>query len=533
MKFRFLYILTGLALLLILDSCARRGTPTGGEKDVTAPIFITAQPDHLKTNFKGKKIRLNFDEYIKLKDVNRQLVISPPMKHKPIITPLGTASKFISIKILDTLKENTTYTFNFGNSIEDNNENIPLKRFKYIISTGDYIDSLKVVGKIKDAFNKTADENISVLLYAVTEEFNDSIIYNQRPDYITNTLDTVIYEISNVKAGKYLMIAIEDQNSNYQFDPQQEKIAFLENFITLPTDKTYDFNLFKEESEFKFTRPSQVKKGHIYFGYQGNGENIKIDLLSDTPQNFKSEIIYDKELDSISYWYSPIEKDSLEFEISNLDFIEKVVVKLPSKEIDSLIISNPINGVLNLRDDFSVDSNIPIVKIDKTKILFFDIDSTNVSFTPEITTSKLTMNLNFEKEYNNKYNVTFLPSAIEDLFGNVNDTLKYSFSTKHPEDYGILNLSLNSINNFPIIVELIDNKSKLIESVYLKEKRVVKFENLLPNNYQFRVIFDGNGNKKWDTGNFLNKVKPEKIEYHFELIEVRANWEENPVFSVK
>jgi uncharacterized protein (DUF2141 family) len=533
MKFRFLFILTGLVLVLLLDSCARRGRPTGGEKDSTAPLLITAQPDHLTTNFKDKKIRLNFDEYIKLKDVNKQLVISPPMKHKPIITPVGTASKFISIKILDTLKENTTYTFNFGNSIEDNNENIPLKRFKYVISTGDYIDSLKVVGKIKDAFKNTVDENISVLLYEVTEEFNDSIIYNQRPDYITNTLDSIVYEISNVKAGKYLMVAIDDKNSNYQFEPQQEKIAFLEDFITLPTYNTYDFNLFKEDPEFKFTRPSQVKKGHIYFGYQGNGENIKIDLLSDTPKDFKSEIIIEKELDSISYWYSPIEKDSLEFEISNLDFKEKVVVKLPSKEIDSLLISSPVRGVISLRNPFSIESNIPIAKIDKTKIIFIDNDSTNVNFSSEITNSKLSLNFNFEKEYNNKYDVTLLPSAIEDLFGNVNDTLKYSFTTKHPEDYGIINLSLESIQNYPIIVELTDDKPKLIESVYVTEKRTVKFENLSPNNYQVRIIYDTNKNKKWDTGSYLKKVKPEKTEYHFELFEVRANWALNENFTLK
>ncbi len=533
MKYRFLYLLTGLILLVVLDSCARRGTPTGGEKDSTAPILITAQPDHLTTNFKGKKIRLNFDEYIKLKDVNNQLVISPPLKYRPIITPVGTASKFISIKILDTLKENTTYTFNFGNSIEDNNENIPLERFKYVFSTGNYIDSLKVNGKIKDAFNKTADENISVLLYEINEKYNDSIIYNQRPDYITNTLDSIIYEISNVKAGKYLLVAIDDKNKNYLFDPKQEKIAFLEDFITLPSDKNYDLNLFKEDPEFKFTRASQLKKGHLYFGYQGNGENIKINLLSDVPEDFRYKSINEKEMDSISYWYSPIEKDSLEFEISNLDFKERITVKLNSKDIDSLQITSSVGGVLSLRENFSIKTNIPITKIDKTKIIFIDKDSISVSHNTEIKNSKLGLDLNFNKDYNSKYDITFLPNSIEDLFGNVNDTLKFSFTTKHPENYGIINLSLETIKNYPVIVELTDDTSKLIESVYATEKRVVKFENLNPNNYQVRVIYDANKNKKWDTGNFLNRVKPEKIEYHFELFEVRANWELNESFIAK
>ena len=135
MNFRFLYLIYGFVIILLLDSCARQGRPTGGEKDLDAPILISADPEHESTNFNTDKIRINFNEYIKLKDLNKQLVISPPMDNQPIITPVGTASKFVNIKILDTLKENTTYTFNFGNSVEDNNEGNPLEQFKYVFST--------------------------------------------------------------------------------------------------------------------------------------------------------------------------------------------------------------------------------------------------------------------------------------------------------------------------------------------------------------------------------------------------------------
>ena len=144
MKFRFLHFIYGLIILVMLYSCARRGRPIGGEKDIDAPILISATPDHKSVNFDTKKIRINFNEYIKLEDVNKQLVISPPMENQPIISPVGTASKFINIKILDTLKENTTYTLNFGNSVKDNNEGNVLEQFKYVFSTGNYIDSLNV-----------------------------------------------------------------------------------------------------------------------------------------------------------------------------------------------------------------------------------------------------------------------------------------------------------------------------------------------------------------------------------------------------
>ena len=132
-----------LFLSLFITNCAKRGRPTGGKKDSIPPLLVSAEPDHKSINFKAKKVRIDFDEYVKLKDINKQLVISPPLKNAPIITPVGTASKFLNIKILDTLRENTTYTFNFGNSIVDNNEENKLEHFKYVVSTGTYIDSLK------------------------------------------------------------------------------------------------------------------------------------------------------------------------------------------------------------------------------------------------------------------------------------------------------------------------------------------------------------------------------------------------------
>ena len=112
-----------LCLIVIATSnCAKRGRPTGGPKDSIAPVIVTARPPFESINFKDDEIRIYFDEYIKLNDLNKQLVVSPPMKYPPIITPLGTPSKYIKIQILDTLKENTTYTFNFGQSVIDNTE---------------------------------------------------------------------------------------------------------------------------------------------------------------------------------------------------------------------------------------------------------------------------------------------------------------------------------------------------------------------------------------------------------------------------
>jgi len=533
MKFRFKHLFFSVLVLLILSSCARRGRPTGGEKDKDAPIVITAEPTHKSTNFNSKKIRINFDEYIKLKDMNKQLVISPPMENQPIIIPVGTASKFIEIKILDTLKENTTYTFNFGNSIEDNNEGNPLEQFKYVFSTGNYIDSLSISGTVADGFNKTPDKDISIMLYEVTENYTDSIIYKERPSYVASTLDSIGYELTNLKKGKYLLIALNDANNNYKFDPKIDKIGFYPDFITLPNDTLpYNITLFKEETPFKLIHTSEIKKGHIYFGYEGNPKGVSIELLNKKSEKFKSKLVFEKDIDSLSYWFTP-QKDSLQFKVTHQNFIDTVTVKLRSKEIDSLLVTNELRGALNLLDTFSIVTNIPIDKINKSKIKIIDKDSANVNFTTFIDNSKMKLKLNFKKKFNNRYKFEILPNAIEDLFGNVNDTLNFSATTKHPDDYGAINLTLHNVDSYPIIVDLLDAEYKLIRRVYSTKKSIFQFEFLEPNNYLFRVVYDTNKNKKWDSGNYLNRKKPEKVIYTTTPVKISNNWIESKDFNLK
>ncbi|PCI09558.1 MAG: hypothetical protein COB73_05195 [Flavobacteriaceae bacterium] len=530
MKFRIRTFISILSVLLLIGSCARKGRPTGGEKDEDFPIIITANPAHESINFKAKKIRLYFDEYIKLKDINKQLVISPPMKHEPIITPVGTASDFINIKITDTLKENTTYTFNFGNSIEDNNEGNILERFKYVFSTGDYIDSLQVTGTISDAYNLEVDEEISIQLYEITDSYTDSIIFNERPNYVANTLDSIGFELTNLKAGQYLMIALKDASNNYTFEPKQDKIGYYPTLITLPTDSVFHIKLFKEELPFKFRRATEVKKGHIYFAHEGDPTGIKIDLISDKPTDYKSAIVFEKMMDSVSYWHTPIQADSLLFRVSHNDLIDTLTVKLRSKEIDSLMVNNMTNAILSLRDTFAIASNIPIEKINKSQIKILDKDSLPVNFTTHLASSKKVLKLDFYKEYNQKYQLQFLPNALEDLFGNVNDTLSYTASTKTPDAYGSIYLTIKNVESYPYILELLDKKEELVYREYVEDKTYFKLENLSPNEYMIRVIYDTNKNKKWDTGNFLKRIKPEKVLYRKSIIELRANWELNDVF---
>ncbi|MEY2921826.1 MAG: hypothetical protein RL108_439, partial [Bacteroidota bacterium] len=211
-KINFRYF--SLLLVLLTYGCAKRGSITGGDKDSIAPVLKSSLPKNFSTNFNGKEIKLVFDEYVKLKNANKQLIISPPMKNQPEILPY-TASKTLTIKIKDTLQPNTTYSFNFGQSIEDNNEGNPYSQFKYVFSTGSFIDSLALKVKVKDALEIKTDNFVSVMLYEINEQFNDSTIYKETPRYITNTLDSLkLVSLENLKAGKYLLLAFKDNGNN-------------------------------------------------------------------------------------------------------------------------------------------------------------------------------------------------------------------------------------------------------------------------------------------------------------------------------
>jgi uncharacterized protein (DUF2141 family) len=481
-------------------------------------------------HFDEKKIRIYFDEYVKLDKVNQQLVISPPHKYDPIITPLGTASKFITIKIQDTLDPNTTYSFNFGRSIVDNNEGNELGNFKYVLSTGDYIDSLLVSGVVTDPMIKETAKDIDVMLYEYDTAYTDSIIFKSKPRYIANTLDSTLFELTNLKAGKYLMIALKDVNKNKMFDPDVDKIGFISDTVVLPTDNTYNFTVFKEVPEFSMIKPKEVNKGHLIFGYYGNPKGVEIEVTSDVPDDFTYKLTFEKEKDTINYWYTPFEADSLNFRIQKDDYVEEVTTRIRSSEIDSLTIRQSTSSVLHLLDTFYVQANVPVVAIDTSKFSLTDKDTLAVKYEAFIAEAQSRVYFNFDKTHDNSYQIKMLPGLVTDIFGLTNDSIEVNINTKIPEDYGVLNMQVNGPQSSGYIVELLTGKEELVRTIVLDSPGMATFELLNPGIYLIRVTSDRNKNGKWDTGNFLMKKLPEETKYFEDEIEIRANWEKNEVF---
>ncbi|WP_179343281.1 Ig-like domain-containing protein [Winogradskyella ursingii] len=528
MRFYHIRILTVLCLAFALLNCANRGSPSGGEEDTEPPVIVRSVPENFSTNFKADEIRIYFNEYIKIKNVQKQLIISPPMDPKPDIYPLGGASKYISIKINDTLEANTTYAFNFGQSIVDNNEENPYPYYRYVFSTGNTIDSLSVKGYITDALKNEPDPFISVMLYEVDSTYSDSIIYKEKPRYITNTLDSVTnFSIDNIKAGTYKLVALKDENGNYLFDQRDDKIAFRDGFVTVPTDSNYQLNLFKEQTNFKAVKPKQESKNKIIFPYEGDYESMRIQVLGETPENYQTRIVKDELRDTLYYWYKPeFELDSTQFIVSNETSVDTFTHRFRNLEADTLTIRAVSSGTLNFEDEFTLEGSVPFVDIDKSKIKLIDRDSMEIPFKVEYDSTYNRYSFPIEKEEGQKYFFRMLPNTFTDFYEGTNkDTLNYTVRTKQKSEYGNVRVKLRNAK-FPLIVQLVNDKGVVVYERYVTENPVVDFNNIVAGTYSLRAIFDTNENRKYDTGNYLLGKKPERVSYSPPIDEVRSNFDQ-------
>jgi len=502
-KRSYTLILTVFSLFLIV-SCAKKGSITGGEKDEIPPKFVKSTPPNFSTNFNRNEIKIYFDEYIKLEDAQKQIIISPPMDPKPEITPLGGTSKYIKVKFLDTLLENTTYSINFGQSVVDNNEGNATPFFKYVFSTGNSLDSLSIKGTVSDALEKKADPFITVALYEINESYSDSLIFHTVPRYITSTLDSVRFDLENLKEGTYKLIALKDAASNYTFQPKQDKIGFYETLVSLPADtaKVFNLSLFKETLDFRALKPKQISKNAFIFGYEGVADSMKIKMLSKVPENFKTRIFPDKEKDTLHYWFKPFfEADSLVFEVTNTKkYRDTIVARFKDQYKDSIKISSNAKGNLGFNKDFTLFSNTPIetITIDEKQITLTDKDTVEVPFSIKL------------DRYKNE--------------------AKFSF--ERTEDNTIF-FTLQNVKQYPVLLQVTDEQGKFIDEKIVAKEEATVFDNLNPGKYNIRVIFDTNKNGQWDTGNFLKGIQAEKVVYYPEPIDVRANWELKQTFILE
>ena len=532
--YRLLYIPIVFLFLLSFTDCAKKGRPSGGLRDTIAPVILRSAPENFTINFKNNEIRITFDEFIKLKDISKELIISPPLKYPPVITPLSV-SKVLKIKILDTLKDNTTYSFNFGNSILDNNEGNLFPNYKYVFSTGSYIDSLTLKGTAVDALLPKTDFPTTVALYQVDQSYKDSLVFLEKPTYITTTLDeTNNFELSNLKQGTYQLIALKEQTRNYTFQPKTDKIGFYKDLITIPTDSLFELRLFKEVPDFKPTRPKLESSNRISFGYEGKTDNYQITLLTPMQDDFQYQVLKQPGRDTLNFWFKPkVTKDSLVFVTKNKLQIDTTTVRFRELYSDSLRLTAINDRLISLGDTLKLKANTPLVAINSEKISVVTKDSLAIDFVAQINTKENAAQIVFDKQEEQLYSITLRNGALTDYLSNTNDSIVYRQQVKPIADFASLNLTLDNADEFPLLIELIDEKFKVVKQTYLEANAPVFFKHINPGKYFIRLIVDQNKNKIWDPGNFLDKLAPERVVYYPSIIELRANWSWSETFTLK
>jgi len=538
------------AFLVLLSSCAQIVPPTGGKQDMRPPFARKYIPDSAAVHFHSKTVEIQFDEYILLKDIGTQLVISPPMEKTPIIR---ARNKTLYIEFREPLKDSTTYTMNFGTAIQDLHENNPLTNFRYIFSTGSFVDSLSLNGQVTNALTHSPEKGVLVMLY---DKVDDSIPYKKLPAYFAKTDERGNYRITNIKKGTYKAFALKDANGNYKFN-EGEPIGFRAEPITLKNKDTADFLLFRQPAEVQ-----RLKRGALQgYGRIGLVFNKRVEGLRLTPLNFsfgEGARIYTEQSsggDTITYWFSSPKVDSIILEVSDKDRVydtlryklisrEKVLAQRKGQKASLVLKSNASKGMLDLDSPITFESDVPMLELDHIPsskfILREDTAKKNIApggqmhylvkendqrfFSWKDTTHVL-------KE-NGKYHLLILPGAFKDMFGFINDTIRYNFSLRELKYYGTLKLNLHAPAG-TYVMQLLDEQDGIVREAQPGGQKELYFEYLPPGKYHMRLVYDANKNGRWDSGDYSKHLQPEQVIYNTQPITIRSNWDQEVDWFVK
>jgi len=566
MQHKTLYSFSLVLILFTFNRCANPVTPTGGVKDIQPPETVECNPPNLSTHFLAKEIKIEFDEFIQLKDPNNQITISPPWLPN---TDFKIRGKSIIVKLNDSLHTNTTYTFNFGDAITDITENNVLRNFIYVLSTGSYIDSLSLEGQIIDAFNFTPQKDVLAMLYIDNNDSIpfDSLPYKVKPFYLTRTNENGEFRLIYLSAALFKMFALKDINSNFIYDLPDEKIAFLDSLVkgvymapvstdTLMTDTlTRDSVVVKAEekplmtlrlfqqydSSQRIIRSDVIQDGQVGFYFRYPSKEPKFIPLNFTPSDgWKIEEI-SRSHDTVVLWLNNLPYDSLVVQIVDdgkiIDTVELDLTKKKEKNKSGkkegtvsknlLIKSNCASGFFKqFNNDLILSFSYPLSGYNFSSVSLIAGEDTlkpKIVFTDSL---KRSICLFHKWKEEKRYKVIIPDSSFYSINNLTNDSLIIAFKTKSARDFGSLKITINIKDSAACyIIQLLNEKEGLLDERRLIGSGVVEFNYLDAHKYKIKAIYDHNKNGRWDTGDYHNKLQPEKIIFFPKMIEIRANWE--------
>ena len=524
-----------ICLVLLSTQCAQITPLTGGKKDTTPPKAIRLTPANTSINFNSKIIEIEFDEYIALKDIAGQFIITPQTKVNPEIE---TSGKKLKIIFSDSLLPNTTYKLAFGNAITDINESNVLQNFEYIFSTGTSIDSLKLSGQVNYAFDKNAAAQILVGLYDINSK--DSVIFKNKPLYISKTNAAGIFKFNYLPNSSYKIVAIKDDNKNLLYDGSEEQIAFLNEFVNSNDTNTINLAVSKEIPSKSFVKKSFASEyGKVYVIYNKPQLDI-INVTADGLSNYninnlkdKLTLYYNQRYDTLVTY---IKYESKKTDTLNIKIISKKTFDKQKSTIKYSLETN-IKTTLPYYQFPTFETNVSFKSnnlVDEKIILIEKIDS--ITKKPAIKIMRNTGWTNkFEVQYIFKpeasYTLTIEKGAITDKDHRVNDSISYQFKTTLIDDYATLKLKLLFPRKENYLVMLLNSKFQIVDersenfSLSTASDKILEYKNLPAGNYFIKVVEDANKNRVFDVGNYFLRQQPEKVFVNTTPIKLLAGWE--------
>ena len=580
-SFRLLY---GMLLLVVIYSCANIGSPNGGPYDEDPPKFVSSTPVPNQINYKGKKIEILFDELIQIDKPSENVIITPPQMELPIIRSAG---KKAVIELKDTLKENTTYTIDFTNSIADNNEKNVYENFSFAFSTGDVIDTLEVSGVLLNAENLEPMPGITIGLHSNLE---DSAFVKLPFDRTSRTNDKGQFTIRNIAPGTYHIFALNDVNRDYKFDQPGEDIAFLDSVIvptfeltsrqdtawkdslTIDTIRTVGYTrfmpdnielrLFKEKFERQYmVKPERPDEKYFTLRFNSKLDTVPVPVpINFTPEDSAWYFVQQTEGGlAVNYWLADStvwKQDTLQVQVSypksdslnilrpQTDTVQVVMRRRPAEKkkkkkdepepIDFLGMQVNASGSMNLFDTISVTFSEPVLDINED-MFFLDqkVDTVwnavDFEFFPD-TTNSLNFFIKRPWKYGEEYRIEVDSAAITSLYGKWNNFFTSEFKIKKEDEYGHFYLNIVGVDT-TAFVELLSSGDAPVRKAKVKDGGVL-FMDLKPDKYYARIIIDTNDNGVWDTGNYAEKRQPEKVYYSPKMYEIMQNWQVEETWNV-
>lgn len=521
-----------MASALVMTNCANPVSLTGGPRDEIAPqVDLINSTQNNQINFEKQDLEVYFDEFIDVKDAFNNVVISPPLRKNPKISAKG---KKLTVEFAEDeiLKDDATYVINFGEAIRDFTESNILKNFRYVFSTGDYIDSLSISGNVVDVKTGKPVEDVFVMLY---DNLADTVVRTERPFYFSSTDKEGNFKIENLRADTFKLFALKDANLNYLYDQDTEVIGFLEEFIIVDENsdslgQQYDIETFIATPDFSLKEKIVPNFGEIKLLFTASADSVeyKADIEG-------IEFIEEIDKDSLLLWYdSPVDtgfniivyEPSHEYhdtvsvrKYKRTDFLEKQKLSLRSNSLATgkqLIPGEP----------FQLKFSYPIENIDTDSISLF-MDSTEVAFVAKADSlDDRAMIIDSEWVSDTTYLIRLDDGSVNDIYGHKLDSTTIKFTVINAEvlsNIHILFTELDSNSNYVLILK---DGSKEIkkQSIAKASEGKISFAGLIPKAYSLEVIKDENRNGRWDPGNYDAKRQSEKS-ITKELEKLRENWD--------